>query len=33
VVLGAVKHVTKLQAIEALRPYLDAVNLVGNSKG
>ena len=28
VVLGAVKHVTKLQAIEALRPYLDAVNLV-----
>src|SRR5258708_3724923 len=28
VVLGTVKHVTKLQAIEALRPYLDAVNLV-----
>src|SRR5260370_10838291 len=28
VVLGAVKHGTKLQAIEALRPYLDAVNLV-----
>src|SRR5215472_7948058 len=27
-VLGAVKHMTKLQAIEALRPYLDAVNLV-----
>src|SRR5258708_4593882 len=28
VVLGTVKHVSKLQAIEALRPYLDAVNLV-----
>jgi len=28
VVLGTVKHVTKLQAIETLRPYLDAVNLV-----
>ena len=28
VVLGSVKHVSKLQAIEALRPYLDAVNLV-----
>ena len=28
VVLGAVKHVSKLQAIEALKPYLDAVNLV-----
>lgn len=32
VVLGAVKHVTKLQAIEALRPYLDAVNLVAIPK-
>jgi hypothetical protein len=28
VVLGSVKHVTKLQAIEALQPYLDAVNLL-----
>ena len=28
VVLGTVKHVSKLQAIEALKPYLDAVNLV-----
>jgi len=32
VVLGAVKHVTKLQAIEAFRPYLDAVNLVAVPK-
>ena len=32
VVLGTVKHVTKLQAIEALRPYLDAVNLVAIPK-
>ncbi len=32
VVLGAVKHLTKLQAIEALRPYLDAVNLVAIPK-
>lgn len=32
VVLGTVKHVTKLQAIEALRPYLDAVNLVATVK-
>jgi integrase len=31
-VLGTVKHVTKLQAIEALRPYLDAVNLVAIPK-
>ena len=31
-VLGAVKHMTKLQAIEALRPYLDAVNLVAIPK-
>jgi len=28
VVLGAVKHMPKLQAIDALQPYLDAVNLV-----
>lgn len=28
VVLGTVKHMSKLQAIEALQPYLDAVNLV-----
>src|SRR5947209_12293119 len=28
IVLGTVKHVSKLQAIEALWPYLDAVNLV-----
>src|SRR6267154_1577472 len=28
VVLGTVKHVSKLEAIEAFRPYLDAVNLV-----
>jgi hypothetical protein len=32
VVLGTVKHVTKLQAIGALRPYLDAVNLVAMPK-
>lgn len=32
VVLGAVKHMTKLQAIEALRPHLEAVNLVAISK-
>src|SRR5258707_12834236 len=32
VVLGSVKHVSKLQAIEALRPYLDAVNLVAIPK-
>ena len=32
VVLGTVKRVTKLQAIEALRPYLDAVNLVAIPK-
>jgi Phage integrase, N-terminal SAM-like domain len=32
VLLGTVKHVTKLQAIEALRPYLDAVNLVAIPK-
>jgi Phage integrase, N-terminal SAM-like domain len=32
VVLGSVKHVSKLQAIEALRPYLDAVNLVATPK-
>jgi integrase len=31
-VLGSVKHVSKLQAIEALRPYLDAVNLVAIPK-
>ena len=28
VVLGTVKHMSKLQAIAALQPYLDAVNLV-----
>src|SRR5277367_2479975 len=28
VVLGLVKHMTKLEAIQALQPYLDAVNLV-----
>ena len=28
VVLGLVKHMTKLEAIHALQPYLDAVNLV-----
>lgn len=28
VVLGPVKHMSKLEAIEAFRPYLDAVNLV-----
>ena len=32
IVLGTVKHVSKLQAIEALRPYLDAVNLVAMAK-
>src|SRR5260221_9453371 len=32
VVLGTEKHVSKLQAIEALRPYLDAVNLVAIPK-
>src|SRR5437899_13081004 len=32
VVLGTVKHVSKLQAIEALKPYLDAVNLVAMPK-
>jgi hypothetical protein len=32
VVLGTVKHVSKLQAINALRPYLDAVNLVAVPK-
>jgi Phage integrase, N-terminal SAM-like domain len=32
VALGSVKHVSKLQAIEALRPYLDAVNLVAMPK-
>ena len=32
VVLGTVKHVTKLQAIEAFQPYLDAVNLVAVPK-
>jgi len=32
IVLGTVKHVSKLQAIEALRPYLDAVNLVAMPK-
>ena len=32
VVLGTVKHVSKLQAIEALKPYLDAVNLVAVPK-
>jgi integrase len=32
VVLGQVKRVTKLEAIESFRPYLDAVNLVGISK-
>jgi len=32
VVLGSVKHVSKLQAIEALRPYLDAVNLAAIPK-
>jgi integrase len=32
VVLGTVKHVSKLQAIEALAPYLDAVNLVALPK-
>ena len=31
-VLGTVKQMTKLQAIEALRPYLDAVNLVAMPK-
>jgi integrase len=32
IVLGTVKHVSKLQAIEALRPYLDAVNLAAIPK-
>jgi integrase len=32
VVLGSVKHVSKLQAIEVLRPYLDAINLVAMAK-
>ena len=32
VVLGAVKHTTKLQAIEGFQPYLDAVNLVAVPK-
>ncbi len=30
--LGAVKHVSKLEAIETFRPYLDAVNLVAIPK-
>jgi integrase len=32
VVLGTVKHMSKLEAIEALQPYLDAVNLVAMLK-
>jgi hypothetical protein len=32
VVVRTVKHVAKLQAIEALRPHLDAVNLVAIPK-
>lgn len=32
IVLGTVKHLSKLQAIEALRPYLDAVNLMAIPK-
>ncbi len=31
-VLGRVKHMTKLEAIQALQPYLDAVNLVAIPK-
>jgi len=31
-VLGTVKHVSKLEAIEAFKPYLDAVNLVSIPK-
>jgi integrase len=32
VVLGTVKHVSKGEAIEAFKPYLDAVNLVSTSR-
>lgn len=32
VVLGLVKHMTKLEALQALQPYLDAVNLVAMPK-